>query len=1239
MQGCRGLPNFVRIVFAGSRSKSRLMRYISFFLLIFMLSSVSAQEENSLLWEISGNGLEKSSYLYGTMHVSKKIAFRLDDVFYEALDASDMVALESDPGLWLENRDAMGGNAYGFGAGYIPKGFYASAFRVENPKKEMLGAYLAYEDRIVNNILYRTNEYAQNFEEETYLDMFIYQAGKKFKKPIVALEDMEESATLVGRASMNAMKQKPDDWLQKKMQQQGPMMLLQDAYRERNISLLDSIDRAMYTDHYMKNMLYIRNTNMAERLDSVMTKGKVFAGIGAAHLPGEGGVIDLLRKKGYRVEPLVSPSSEKGKELKKKFEEKVLENEYNRFGPEDGFFSIKLPNKLYPVSDLGKTTYVSPDLANGSFVVVNRIPTYKFLKQDALFSIDDIDDLLFENIPGKITEKKNIVRDGFAGLDIKNRLKNGDHQRYQIFETPLEILIFKMGGEGDYVLEHSDAIFGSLKFRVSQEPALSILQGPAQSGTDLDTLEQGRTGAKMSERKTNELKMPGKNRQVTSDFGDFSVRIPALYSFPNQSRNGARALEAFDEEKKSYYFLKRNVLNDFGFIEVDSFELKQIQKRFYQDLKLNPRYETIREKRLISSAVIDSVSGKRLHLMTTFRRGEYFLLGICTEYGKEAEEYFDSFAFEPAIYQKPFKTVIDTALYFSAKSTVEPPKFVESSNNYYQGGPKTKDYDAFHKKTTYRNANDDAIAVELNKAHDFLMFRNLDSAWALRKKMYAHKRFNILNEETADKGNGHYELRFILTDTASTRGILVKNIIKNGLLYEIKAVVDTVEGPSRFVSEFFENFEPKDTVIGRSIFEDKVPDFFEALRRNDSIVLDGHRYLKFDERHADSLKHYISKFDYSPLLRQIQSYLILQLGEMDEVESSDFYREFYARSYNNSTAQAMVLQSIARRADEESAKLLLELMATDLPLLSNTFHISYIFAPYREDLSLAQKLFPELLQYSTIAEYKAPIFSLLAKMVSEGKMRPKGYKKYKSQILNDAKIQLKRQLGRDVAKNSQDFYNPITPRQDKGVLEDYVTLLYPFRSEKHTGQFFHKLEAVKDPDIRTTYMALRAGEGAVIDKNDLSALAADIDTRLLLFDKLKKVGKPKLFPSEYASQRHLAEALLFQGSSYNQARDSIAFLGKKTLDYQGEKKTGYFFKKRNNNDYDKNFKMHLLVFEAGKGLQTEPYYENSGMRIEDTDTDEEVAGFVTEEFLLKDRQRADVYRPNGYGGGYGYHGF
>ncbi|MEM7382088.1 MAG: TraB/GumN family protein, partial [Bacteroidota bacterium] len=489
------------------------------FIVFFFFSTcflLSGQEKNSLLWEISGNGLEKSSYLYGTMHVSKKIAFRLDDVFYEALDKSDMVALESDPATWLESDLNNGYMGYANNGG-VSAGFYSRAFTVRAPSKEQLASYLAFEDGMLNNILYRTNEYSQNFEEETYLDMFIYQAGAKFDKPIIALEDLEEATALVGRASMNAVKPKPDEWLQKRMKRQDLMLLMQDAYRERNINLLDSIDRAMYTDHYLENMLYIRNRNMAHSLDSVMRIGKVFAGIGAAHLPGEQGVISLLRDKGYNVKPLVSRSTSRGLQLKTKFEEKRKSNAYLPQGPDDNFFTIGLPEKLYPVSEFGATTYIAPDLANGSYLIVNRIPTYAYLKKDGIRTLDEIDALLFENIPGKILEKKKIKKGPFEGLDIRNKLKNGDHQRYHIFITPLEILIFKMGGEGDFVKVNSDTIFNSLKFKDEMSKELAL-----QSG-----------------------------------FKDFSVTLPSLHSFKNKFRSGKRNVEAYDSLTDTYYFLRR----------------------------------------------------------------------------------------------------------------------------------------------------------------------------------------------------------------------------------------------------------------------------------------------------------------------------------------------------------------------------------------------------------------------------------------------------------------------------------------------------------------------------------------------------------------------------------------------------------------------------------------------------------------------------------------------------------
>ena len=72
---------------------------------LFLVSTPKAQEKPekkypALLWEITGNGLTRPSYLFGTMHVSSKLVFHLSDSFYLDIKSSDVVALELDPQLW-----------------------------------------------------------------------------------------------------------------------------------------------------------------------------------------------------------------------------------------------------------------------------------------------------------------------------------------------------------------------------------------------------------------------------------------------------------------------------------------------------------------------------------------------------------------------------------------------------------------------------------------------------------------------------------------------------------------------------------------------------------------------------------------------------------------------------------------------------------------------------------------------------------------------------------------------------------------------------------------------------------------------------------------------------------------------------------------------------------------------------------------------------------------------------------
>lgn len=115
----------------------------------------SQQKYQNLLWEISGNGLEKSSYLYGTMHVSKKVAFRLDDVFFEVLDKSECVALESDPTTWLDfNYENMTLGQQNNSRSYRSD-FYTQLFELSSPDEIMVRSAIRFDNNIINGYLYR----------------------------------------------------------------------------------------------------------------------------------------------------------------------------------------------------------------------------------------------------------------------------------------------------------------------------------------------------------------------------------------------------------------------------------------------------------------------------------------------------------------------------------------------------------------------------------------------------------------------------------------------------------------------------------------------------------------------------------------------------------------------------------------------------------------------------------------------------------------------------------------------------------------------------------------------------------------------------------------------------------------------------------------------------------------------------------------------------------------------------
>ncbi|MCK7589600.1 TraB/GumN family protein [Subsaxibacter sp. CAU 1640] len=1148
------------------------------FLLIFLCFCVnmfSQQKYQNLLWEISGNGLEKSSYLYGTMHVSKKVAFRLDDVFFEVLDKSECVALESDPTTWLDfNYENMTLGQQNNSRSYRSD-FYTQLFELSSPDEIMVRSAIRFDNNIINGYLYRKDPGADNFEEETYLDMFIYQAGKKKNKPIVGLEDIAESNYLTSKARSNAMKRKPDAWLQKLYSEENPYLLQENLYRERNLDLLDSIGSAVNTEYYRRHMLYIRNENMVKVLDSLMHEKSVFAGVGAAHLPGDQGMINMLVERGYTVKPLKSKQTDVGTTKKEALESLFTKPNLTVQTTPDQFISIKSFDKLREFTINGQKFYVAPDMTNGAYITLTRLNTYDYLPEKDPMTLDKINDLLYEDIPGDII-KKEALTTPFPGISILNKTKKGDYQKYHIYRTPLEIVIVKFGGIKDYVLVNEQEIFGSIQFK-----------------TQKDGFEN-----------------------FSSPYQKYHVDFPVYHISDNFENAGKKVLQGI--YKDDYYFLEESPVFDIYYIEEDGFEAKYTHDAFYENLDLEEasgQHIDGTYKAYQSEAVIDSTTTKRLHLKSVIKDESYYLLGYYGSDINKADTFFESFKFKPIVYPD-YEKVIDTSLYFSANSQTKSPP-----NNRFYFDRNEKPYEMQTKQAVYTTKANEQITITRTKYHDLHMMESVDSIWNNIDKSlkftsrYKQEKDIVITNQKKSASDDIYTYSYALKDSTSAKAILVKHILKEGVMYELKSLTDSISSPSPFVTEFYDSFTPMDTLLGESVFKDKTAWFFEALEENDSLVLNGYSRLIFKNQHVDQLINAIDSHEYQKNQAKIKLHLINELGQLSDPKARTFLEDLYKKSYAEPEVQSTILKSYLKKKDKASYDKLLSLMEQDLPLDSK--NINSIFRFRKDSLQLVGELFPKILQFSAIEEYKNPIYELLAKVVDSNLVKPKAYKKYKNQIITDGKIEVKRYLGR----NNFSSYN-----NNSSDLESYVTIIFPYREDKQAKDFFEKLIQSDDDIAINNYFTLLTeadeqiplalSQKTILNEKNHWALASALDDKGLLTEKFKNK----------ISQQSIAKSRVFTRARFSEERDSISFLTKKEILTDNNVAVDvYVFKLKRTSSYGDNEFLHYVTFQKPEkeALALKIYDESgtNGTRLNDSKTEEEFVEDIQKLVSHKTRKR------------------
>jgi uncharacterized protein len=264
-----------------------------------------APVENALLWSVSGNGLSAPSYLYGTIHMICKEDFRLSSTLREKFDESRNIYLEidmDDPSMMMKTLSLSVMKGHTLKDLMKPADYTALSAYVTDSLGMPMMMFNHLKPMTLMSLLY--TKIITCASSESYEEQFMEMA-KRGKKEIRGLEKIEDQMAVFDKIPDSAEAEMILELIRTMPEQRKEFAQMVDAYKNEDLEKLsDEIGSSPEWKGYEDIMLVNRNHNWIPVMAAAMKDGTQLFAVGAGHLPGKDGLITLLRKEGYKVEPV-----------------------------------------------------------------------------------------------------------------------------------------------------------------------------------------------------------------------------------------------------------------------------------------------------------------------------------------------------------------------------------------------------------------------------------------------------------------------------------------------------------------------------------------------------------------------------------------------------------------------------------------------------------------------------------------------------------------------------------------------------------------------------------------------------------------------------------------------------------------------------------------------------------------------------------------------------------------------
>ena len=298
-----------------------MKRILSFVLLVL---AIVADADAQLLYRISGNGLKKPSYVFGTFHIANTPFVEKVAGVRQALDATDQVygevkwddMVKPDTLRYVQTRMALP-------AGKTLKTVLTAeqykkldrmitqymGVGLSNPMvAQQMGSLSPAALLTQLTMLQYMTTHMGEFDPTNTIDQYFQLQAKNNNEKIGGLETVSfQIGVLLGAplerqvVQLNCFLSNPDYYAQLTER-------MAKAYYAQDINALADIINEKYTTVCdatpEENDILINNRNAAwaTRMPAIMSAAPTLFVVGAGHLPGERGVLKLLQKAGYTVE-------------------------------------------------------------------------------------------------------------------------------------------------------------------------------------------------------------------------------------------------------------------------------------------------------------------------------------------------------------------------------------------------------------------------------------------------------------------------------------------------------------------------------------------------------------------------------------------------------------------------------------------------------------------------------------------------------------------------------------------------------------------------------------------------------------------------------------------------------------------------------------------------------------------------------------------------------------------------